>query len=94
MIKCKRIDVFSVSLCSTVSVLSQYRSELCELSQLAWNGLEGSKILFMEDDISQDVLEFSLRTGLLSQVRHCCTVCVNVLYISVAVQETETRGRC
>ncbi len=84
----------SVSLCSTVNALSQYRSELCELSQLAWNGLESSKILFMEEDISQDVLEFSLRTGLFSQVRHGLTVCVNVLCISVGVQETETRGRC
>ncbi|XP_075938394.1 protein NLRC5 [Anarhichas minor] len=50
------------------SILSQHRSELCELSQLAWNGLEDSKILFMEEDISQDVLEFSIRTGLFSQV--------------------------
>uniref|UniRef100_A0A8D0DF70 NLR family CARD domain containing 5 n=1 Tax=Sander lucioperca TaxID=283035 RepID=A0A8D0DF70_SANLU len=41
---------------------------VCELSQLAWKGLEDSKILFMEKDISQDVLEFSIRTGLLAQV--------------------------
>ncbi|XP_034390083.1 protein NLRC5 isoform X2 [Cyclopterus lumpus] len=50
------------------SILSQHRSELCELSQLSWNGLEDSKILFMEEDISQEVLEFSIRTGLFSQV--------------------------
>ncbi|XP_049429201.1 NLR family, CARD domain containing 5 isoform X1 [Epinephelus fuscoguttatus] len=48
--------------------LSQYQSELCELSQLAWKGLEDSKILFMEEDITQDVLKFSIRTGLFSQV--------------------------
>uniref|UniRef100_A0A8D0AIB5 NLR family CARD domain containing 5 n=1 Tax=Sander lucioperca TaxID=283035 RepID=A0A8D0AIB5_SANLU len=44
------------------------QSVVCELSQLAWKGLEDSKILFMEKDISQDVLEFSIRTGLLAQV--------------------------
>ncbi|KAK2841894.1 hypothetical protein Q5P01_012094 [Channa striata] len=48
--------------------LAQYRSELCELTCLAWRGLEESKILFMEKDIPQDVLELSVRTGLLSQV--------------------------
>ncbi|XP_038561272.1 NLR family, CARD domain containing 5 isoform X1 [Micropterus salmoides] len=46
------------------------QSELCELTQVAWKGLEGSKILFMEEDISPDVLEFSIRTGLLSKVEH------------------------
>ncbi|XP_054475450.1 NLR family, CARD domain containing 5 isoform X2 [Anoplopoma fimbria] len=50
------------------SILGQYRSELCELTQLAWKGLEDGKILFMEEDISQDVLKFSIRTGLISQV--------------------------
>ncbi|XP_063757827.1 NLR family, CARD domain containing 5 isoform X3 [Eleginops maclovinus] len=53
---------------SVVSTLSRYRSELCELSQLAWRGLEGSKILFMKEDISPEVLDFSIRTGLFSQV--------------------------
>ncbi|TNN71139.1 Protein NLRC5 [Liparis tanakae] len=46
------------------SILSQHRSELCELS---WNGLEDSKSLFMEEDISQEVLEFSIKIGLFSQ---------------------------
>uniref|UniRef100_A0AAQ5Z1N2 NACHT domain-containing protein n=1 Tax=Amphiprion ocellaris TaxID=80972 RepID=A0AAQ5Z1N2_AMPOC len=61
--------LFSLSLCSTVNTqttLSQYR--LCTLSRLAWRGLEESKILFEEEDIPQDVLEFSVRTGLMSQV--------------------------
>ncbi|XP_018559025.1 LOW QUALITY PROTEIN: NLR family, CARD domain containing 5 [Lates calcarifer] len=47
---------------------SQYQSELCELSQLAWRGLEENKVLFLKEDIPQDVLEFSVTTGLLSQV--------------------------
>ncbi|XP_073328167.1 protein NLRC5 isoform X2 [Pagrus major] len=53
---------------STVWLLSQYRAEVCELSQLAWKGLENSQILFMEEDISQDVLKFSYKTGILTQV--------------------------
>ncbi|XP_029289631.1 protein NLRC5 isoform X2 [Cottoperca gobio] len=53
---------------SIVCMLRQYRSDLCELSQLAWKGLEDSKILFMEEDISPAVLEFAIRTGLFSQV--------------------------
>uniref|UniRef100_A0A3B4VE85 NLR family CARD domain containing 5 n=1 Tax=Seriola dumerili TaxID=41447 RepID=A0A3B4VE85_SERDU len=53
---------------STVCRLSQYPSELCELSQLAWRGLEEGKIVFLKEDIPQEVLEFSLRTGLFSQV--------------------------
>lgn len=66
------MSLFSVS-CSAVcslDFLTQYRSELCELTELAWRGLEKSKILFMKEDVSQGVLELSLRTGLFSQVRH------------------------
>nr|QDH76355.1 NOD-like receptor family CARD domain containing 5 [Channa punctata] len=48
--------------------LTHYRSELCELTRLAWRGLDESKILFTEKDLSQDVLEFAVRTGLLLQV--------------------------
>nr|XP_019963661.1 PREDICTED: protein NLRC5 [Paralichthys olivaceus] len=50
------------------TALSQNGSELCELSRLAWTGLEESKILFLKDDVPQNVLDFSIRTGLLSQV--------------------------
>uniref|UniRef100_A0A4W6DMS5 NACHT domain-containing protein n=1 Tax=Lates calcarifer TaxID=8187 RepID=A0A4W6DMS5_LATCA len=53
---------------NSVFTLSQYQSELCELSQLAWRGLEENKVLFLKEDIPQDVLEFSVTTGLLSQV--------------------------
>ncbi|XP_037306650.2 NLR family, CARD domain containing 5 [Pungitius pungitius] len=54
------------------SILRQHRSELGELSQLAWNSLEESKILFMKEDMPQDVLEFSIRKGLFSQVELRC----------------------
>ncbi|KAM9854726.1 protein NLRC5 [Aulostomus maculatus] len=50
------------------TALHQYRSEVCELSRLAQRGLERSQILFLEEDIPQDILEFSLRIGLFSQV--------------------------
>lgn len=71
-------DLFPLSLCSTEYLLGQYQPELCELSQLAWRGLESNKTLFMEEDISQDVLKFALGTGIFSQVRHGCMQCVNV----------------
>uniref|UniRef100_A0A7N6BF18 NACHT domain-containing protein n=1 Tax=Anabas testudineus TaxID=64144 RepID=A0A7N6BF18_ANATE len=70
IILCKYM-LFSVSYCTIVcrlDFLTQYRSELCELAELAWRGLEESKILFMKEDISQDVLELSVKTGLFSQV--------------------------
>ncbi|XP_034061773.1 protein NLRC5 isoform X1 [Gymnodraco acuticeps] len=53
---------------SVVCTLGRYRSELCELSQLAWRGVEESRILFTKEDISPEVLDFSIRTGLFSQV--------------------------
>ncbi|XP_041794161.1 NLR family, CARD domain containing 5 isoform X2 [Chelmon rostratus] len=75
---------------SIVWPLSQSRSELCELSQLAWRGVEGSKILFMEEDISQDVLKFSVRTGLFSKVelrREDGTLVNSYCFIHLTVQE-------
>lgn len=65
-------SVFPCSAVTTLTILSQYQSELCELSQLAWRGLEESKILFLKEEIPQEVLKFSLKIGLLSQVRHEC----------------------
>uniref|UniRef100_A0A3Q2VE62 NLR family CARD domain containing 5 n=1 Tax=Haplochromis burtoni TaxID=8153 RepID=A0A3Q2VE62_HAPBU len=58
--KTRHASVYGLSL--------QYQSELCELSQLAWRGLEESKILFLKEEIPQEVLKFSLKIGLLSQV--------------------------
>ncbi|XP_035766457.1 NLR family, CARD domain containing 5 [Neolamprologus brichardi] len=59
---------FPHSAVTTLTILSQYQSELCELSQLAGRGLEESKILFLKEEIPQEVLKFSLKIGLLSQV--------------------------
>ncbi|KAJ4947447.1 hypothetical protein JOQ06_009485 [Pogonophryne albipinna] len=53
---------------TVVCTLGRYRSELCELNQLAWRDVEESRILFMKEDISLEVFDFSIRTGLFSQV--------------------------
>nr|XP_015820675.2 NLR family, CARD domain containing 5 isoform X1 [Nothobranchius furzeri] len=53
---------------SCLRELSRYSSKLCELSRLAWESLEKSKILFMKEDIPGNILAFSVRTGLLRQV--------------------------
>ncbi|XP_047451402.1 NLR family, CARD domain containing 5 isoform X2 [Mugil cephalus] len=75
---------------TTLDTLSQYGSELCELSRLAWRGLEESKILFVEEDIPPDVLKFSLRAGFFSQVevRRLDGAVVNAYcFIHLTVQE-------
>ncbi|KAM3608946.1 uncharacterized protein V6R79_007331 [Siganus canaliculatus] len=75
---------------SIVHTLGQYRAELSELCQLAWKGLEEGRILFMDEDISQDVLKFSLRTGLFSQAelrREDGTVVNSYCFIHLTVQE-------
>lgn len=50
-----------------------------ELSQLAWEGVESNKTLFMEEEISQDVLQVAVRTGILSKVRHGRVKCVDIV---------------
>ncbi|MEQ2258853.1 hypothetical protein XENORESO_003386, partial [Xenotaenia resolanae] len=65
-------------------------AELCELSWLAWRGLEESKIIFLEEDIPQHILELSVKTGLFSQVefRHPDGFLVNAYcFVHLTVQE-------
>ncbi|KAM9375884.1 protein NLRC5 isoform 2-T2 [Pholidichthys leucotaenia] len=81
---------FPQSNVSMLTTINQYQSELCELSRVAWSGLEESKILFLEEDIPRDVLVFSLRTGLFSQVelRHQDGVLINAYcFIHLTMQE-------
>ncbi|XP_028263532.1 protein NLRC5 isoform X2 [Parambassis ranga] len=81
---------FTQSTACMLTCLSQHHSELRELSRLAWRGLEDSKILFVEEEIPQDVLKFSIRTGLFSQVelRHQDGMLVNAYcFIHLTVQE-------
>uniref|UniRef100_A0A3Q1FQ77 NLR family CARD domain containing 5 n=1 Tax=Acanthochromis polyacanthus TaxID=80966 RepID=A0A3Q1FQ77_9TELE len=79
---------FPQSAMNTQTTLSQY--QLCTLSRLAWRGIEESKILFEEGDIPQDVLEFSVRTELMSQVelkRQDGTLVNAYCFIHLTVQE-------
>uniref|UniRef100_A0A3Q1FQ57 NLR family CARD domain containing 5 n=1 Tax=Acanthochromis polyacanthus TaxID=80966 RepID=A0A3Q1FQ57_9TELE len=72
----------------TLDFSNQY--QLCTLSRLAWRGIEESKILFEEGDIPQDVLEFSVRTELMSQVelkRQDGTLVNAYCFIHLTVQE-------
>ncbi|XP_047241336.1 NLR family, CARD domain containing 5 isoform X2 [Girardinichthys multiradiatus] len=67
-----------------------HSAELCELSWLAWRGLEESKIIFLEEDIPQHILELSVKTGLFSQVefRHPDGFLVNAYcFVHLTVQE-------
>uniref|UniRef100_A0A3B5LH12 NACHT domain-containing protein n=1 Tax=Xiphophorus couchianus TaxID=32473 RepID=A0A3B5LH12_9TELE len=45
-------------------------AELCELSRLAWRGLEESRIIFLDEDVHLQTLESSIKSGLFSQVKH------------------------
>ncbi|XP_072291819.1 protein NLRC5 [Eucyclogobius newberryi] len=49
------------------SLVSHYKSELIELYELAWKGLETGKILFLEDEIPYSILDFSVTSGFISQ---------------------------
>lgn len=57
-----------------------------ELSQLAWEGVESNKTLFMEEEISQDALQVAVRTGILSKVRHGRVKCVDIVSMSAGLQ--------
>lgn len=76
----------SLYLHSTDCTLSQYGSEVRELSQLAWEGVENNKTLFMKEEISQDVLQVAVRTGILSKVRHGHVKYVDIVSMSVGLQ--------
>uniref|UniRef100_A0A3B3XCQ6 NACHT domain-containing protein n=1 Tax=Poecilia mexicana TaxID=48701 RepID=A0A3B3XCQ6_9TELE len=46
------------------------RKDLCELSRVAWRGLEESRIIFLDEDVPLQTLQSSVKSGLFSQVRH------------------------
>ncbi|RVE72081.1 hypothetical protein OJAV_G00058330 [Oryzias javanicus] len=74
----------------TLSTVVQYPSELCELSQVAWKGLEERKILFMKEDVPETILKLSVKTSLFSQVELRCQdgALVNAYsFIHLTVQE-------
>ncbi|XP_043120722.1 NLR family, CARD domain containing 5 isoform X2 [Puntigrus tetrazona] len=54
---------------SGTSPLQKYRSKIVEMSQLALKGLEESTIVFMDTDVSPDLQEFGVKSGILSRVK-------------------------
>ncbi|XP_020559825.1 protein NLRC5 isoform X2 [Oryzias latipes] len=81
------------SLSNTDSMLStfvQYPSELWELSQVAWKGVEEGKILFMKEDVPETILQLLVKSGLFSQVELRChdgTLVNAYSFIHLTVQE-------
>ncbi|KAM4572428.1 protein NLRC5 isoform 2-T3 [Odontesthes bonariensis] len=85
-----KTTAFPQSTVGALTTLSQHRSELCELSRLAWGGLEENKILFVEEDIPKHVLKLSIQTGILSQAelrRHDGVLVDAFCFIHLTVQE-------
>lgn len=54
---------------SKTSLLMRYRTKIVEMSQLALKGLEGSTIVFMEAEVSKELQDFGVRSGILSRVK-------------------------
>uniref|UniRef100_A0A3B3YU28 NACHT domain-containing protein n=1 Tax=Poecilia mexicana TaxID=48701 RepID=A0A3B3YU28_9TELE len=68
-----KVKFVFVSLCSTKfawKTVSLPAAELCELSRVAWRGLEESRIIFLDEDVPLQTLQSSVKSGLFSQVRH------------------------
>ncbi|XP_005795933.2 protein NLRC5-like isoform X3 [Xiphophorus maculatus] len=59
---------FSESTKFTWETVSLPAAELCELSRLAWRGLEESRIIFLDEEVHLQTLESSIKSGLFSQV--------------------------
>uniref|UniRef100_A0A8C1ZJH1 NLR family CARD domain containing 5 n=1 Tax=Cyprinus carpio TaxID=7962 RepID=A0A8C1ZJH1_CYPCA len=54
---------------SGISLLQRYRSKIVEMSQLALKGLEESTIVFMDTDVSPELHDFGVKSGILSRVK-------------------------
>ncbi len=54
---------------SGTSPLQRYRSKIVEMSQLALKGLEESTIVFMDTDLSSELQDFGVKSGILSRVK-------------------------
>uniref|UniRef100_H2MCV6 NACHT domain-containing protein n=1 Tax=Oryzias latipes TaxID=8090 RepID=H2MCV6_ORYLA len=75
---------------SMLSTFVQYPSELWELSQVAWKGVEEGKILFMKEDVPETILQLLVKSGLFSQVELRChdgTLVNAYSFIHLTVQE-------
>ncbi|KAF4101316.1 NLR family, CARD domain containing 5 [Onychostoma macrolepis] len=54
---------------SGTSLLQRYRSKIVEMSHLALRGLEESTIVFMDTDVSPELQDFGVKSGILSHVK-------------------------
>lgn len=54
---------------SKTPLLLRYRTQIVEMNQLALRGLEGSTIVFMETEVSKELQDFGVRSGILSRVK-------------------------
>ncbi|XP_052438933.1 NLR family, CARD domain containing 5 [Carassius gibelio] len=54
---------------SGTALLQRYRSKIVEMSQLALKGLEESTIVFMDTDVSPELHDFGVKSGILSRVK-------------------------
>ncbi|XP_051580190.1 protein NLRC5-like isoform X3 [Myxocyprinus asiaticus] len=57
---------------SSASLMQRYRTKIAEMSQLALKGLEGSCIVFTAAEVSTELQDFGVRTGILSRVNLTC----------------------
>nr|XP_046208107.1 NLR family, CARD domain containing 5 isoform X2 [Oncorhynchus gorbuscha] len=53
---------------SSTPLLQSHRAEVTLLGRLAMKGLEGSKIVFLSEEVPPDLVDFATKAGLLSQV--------------------------
>uniref|UniRef100_A0A3B3VHB6 Protein NLRC5-like n=1 Tax=Poecilia latipinna TaxID=48699 RepID=A0A3B3VHB6_9TELE len=62
------ISGFSQSTKFAWKTVSLPAAELCELSRVAWRGLEESRIIFLDEDVPLQTLQSSVKSGLFSQM--------------------------
>ncbi|XP_066541026.1 NLR family, CARD domain containing 5 isoform X2 [Hoplias malabaricus] len=53
---------------NTIPLLRKYRCQIAELSRHAMNGLEKSRIVFLTEDLSTELMNFGANAGILSRV--------------------------
>ncbi|XP_067276519.1 NLR family, CARD domain containing 5 [Pseudorasbora parva] len=57
---------------SGTHLLQKYRTKIVEMSQLAFKGLEGSTIVFMDTEVPPELQDFGIKSGILSKVKLTC----------------------
>lgn len=63
------LNRFSAGQRSGTPLLQKHKTKIIEMSQLALSGLERSTIVFMATEVSPELQDFGVRTGILSRVK-------------------------